>query len=220
MIARTAWAALIAALAVVLASCAPWTVRPLESGRETSSGSSAVVSPAAYVDAVWASKLLPAINNSAVDVRGLLNAIVASTSEAQTRYGHRDANGPCFFVVKGEGVVTAVDTKSRVGLALVDTAPYDNRPDVSIQIGPVIRGTALRDATGIVRFTDFTNQLQFADVGNEINNRVLRTVLAQVDRDKLKGKKVYFVGAMASQENSEPPLRDLVPITLTVEEDR
>ena len=36
----------------------------------------------------------------------------------------------------------------------------------AIQIGPVLRGTALRDALEFVRFTDFVNQFEFAGVAN------------------------------------------------------
>ena len=96
---------------------------------------------------------------------------------------------------------------------------YDGRADISIQIGPVLRGAALRDATGIVRFTDFVNQLQFADVGNELNGRVLKTVLAPLDATKLRGRVVAFAGALAAPEGTaEPPLRELLPIRLTIEE--
>jgi predicted lipoprotein len=116
--------------------------------------------------------------------------------------------------------VTGVDLSSRNGLAFVDIAPFDRRPDVSIQIGPVLRGAALRDSTGIVRFTDFVNQLQFADAGNELNDRVLKSVLAPIDRAKLKGRVVSFAGALAAEPGAEPPLRDLVPVRLEVEETR
>jgi predicted lipoprotein len=81
----------------------------------------------------------------------------------------------------------------------------------------VLRGTALRDATGLVRFTDFVNQLQFADVANELNDRVLKTVLSPVDRATLKGKTVSFVGALAADPDAAPPLREVTPIRLKVE---
>jgi predicted lipoprotein len=215
---RTARTVAILALPLGLASCVPWTVRPIGAEKDAASSSTVTDTPAAYVDSIWAGKLLPAMRRSAVDARVLLDALAASPSDAQARYGRREANGPWHFVVKGEGVVTAVDTRSRVGVALVDIAPFDKRPDLSIQIGPVLRGTSLRDATGIVRFTDFVNQLQFADAGNELNNRVLKTVLAPLDREKLKARKVYFTGAVSVQEKTDPPLRDLVPVTLAVEE--
>jgi predicted lipoprotein len=205
-------------LLIGMASCVPWTVRPIDSEKQGDSGSTITETPVAYIDSIWASKLLPTIMRSAVETHVLLDALTASPSGAQSRYGHCEANGPCYFVVKGEGVVTSVDTHSRVGLALVDIAPFDKRPDLSVQIGPVIRGTSLRDATGIIRFTDFTNQIQFADVGNELNNRVLKTVLAPLDREKLKGRKISFVGALSAPSTDGPPLlRELVPVTLTPE---
>jgi predicted lipoprotein len=207
----------ILALSLALSSCVPWTVRPIGGETDASAGPAAV-SPSAYVDSIWAAKLLPAVMNAAVDARTLLDALAASPQDAMARYGHREANGPVYFMVKGEGVVTSLDTRSRAGLALVDLAPFDGRPDLSIQIGPVLRGTALRDATGIVRFTDFVNQLQFADVGNELNERVLNAVLATLDKARLKGRVVTFAGVLTAESNAEPPLRELIPVKLLVEE--
>ena len=210
----------ILAVSFALGSCVPWTVRPIDADKEAPPQAAAVTNPAAYVDSIWTSKLLPAVLNSAVDARTLLDALAKSPEEAQTRYGHRDANGPVYFLVKGEGRVTGVDTRSRVGLALVDVAPFDQEPEVSIQIGPVLRGTSLRDATGLVRFTDFVNQLQFADAGNELNDRVLKTVLAPLDKPKLKGSDISFAGTLAAEVKAEPPLRELVPVRLAVEDRR
>ena len=42
----------------------------------------------------------------------------------------------------------------------------DGVPDdvtVMLQIGPAINGTALRDATGLVDFNDFLNQIEYAN---------------------------------------------------------
>jgi len=210
-------AAAIAVSSLRLASCVPWTVRPIDSHRDASSGA-VYAGPAAYVDSIWASKLLPAVLNAAVDARTLLDALAASPDDAGARYGHRQPNGPVYFIVKGTGQVAAVDVHSQVGLAQIDIAPFDRRPDVSIQLGPVLRGTSLRDATGIVRFTDFVNQLQFADVANELNDRVLKQVLAPLDKAKLAGRTVSFVGTLAAEPKSQPPLHELIPIQLTVEE--
>lgn len=196
-------------LAAAMGACVPWTVRPIESAGPFNA--------AAYVDSLWSARLVPAVESSAVDARTLLDALRASAEGAAAQYGHHEVNGPVYFLVKGAGMVTGVDTQSRVGLALVDIAPFDGRPDVSIQIGPVLRGTSLRDATGLVRFTDFVNQLQFADVGNELNARVAKLVLAPLDRSKLKGRMVSFAGTLAAGPNGEPPLRDLIPVRLTVE---
>ncbi len=120
--------------------------------------------------------------------------------------------------MKGKGQITSLDTRSRVGLALVDIAPPDGKPDLSIQIGPVLRGTSLRDATGVIRFGDFLNQLQFADASREINARVLNAVLSPIEQSILKGRGISFTGALPALEKSEPALAELVPVQLTVEE--
>lgn len=197
-----------------LVACVPWTVRPIQEEKPS------IANADAYVDSIWSGKLVPAVSNGAIDARTLLDALAASSQQARSRYAHCDSGGACFFLAKGSGTVVAVDTRSRVGLALVDIAPLDGKPDVSIQIGPVLRGTALRDATGIIRFTDFVNQLQFADAGNAINDRVAKTVLARLDLTALKGRDVSFAGALRAEDKSSPPLAELVPMQLSVEDHR
>jgi predicted lipoprotein len=172
------------------------------------------------VIALWSSKLLPAVENSAVDARAFLDAYAKSPADTLSHFGRHEANGPVYLETKGEGRVVSVDTRSKVGLALVDVAPFDGKPDVTIQIGPVLRGTSLRDSTGLIHFSDFVNQLQFADVGNELNERVLKTVLAPLELGTLAGKKISFAGTATGEVNSAPPIRELIPIRLTVQESR
>jgi len=172
------------------------------------------------VNSQWSSKLLPAVESSAVDARAFLDGYFKSPADALARWGRHEANGPVYLMVKGEGRVISIDTRSKAGLAMVDVPPFDGKPDVSIQIGPVLRGTSLRDATGLVRFSDFVNQLQFADVGNELNDRVLRTVLAPVPLTTLTGKTIAFAGTASGVVNEAPPIRELVPIRLLVQESR
>ncbi len=197
-------------LSGALASCVPWTVRPIQPPEATPSA----LSPAAFVDSIWEAKLLPSLTGAAVDARLLLDAIAASPSGAVKRYGHRGAGGPAYFVVAGKGTVKALDLRSRVGLALVDIEPLDGLPDLSIQLGPVLRGTSLRDATGVIRFSDFVNQLQYADAASAINARVLETILAPIDRSRLNGRAISFLGALPALEQTNPPLAELAPVQL------
>ena len=189
-----------AALALTASGCVPWTVRPIEEPKARPE-----LTPAAYVESIWSSKLLPRVMDSAVDARVLLDKLAASA----------DRKG--YFIVKGSGRVLDVDTRSRTGLMLVDVAPFDGRADVSIQIGPVLRGTSLRDATGIVQFTDFVNQLQFADVANELNARVMQALPAGVTDGR--GRAVTFVGT-ALGGTEAPLIRELVPVRLEMEATR
>jgi predicted lipoprotein len=65
---------------------------------------------------------------------------------------------------------------------------------VRVQTGPAINGTEVRDATGAVEFGQFTNQIEFQDAGSALNNEIKKAVLANLDRDKLSGKKVDVIG--------------------------
>lgn len=206
------WA--VALLMTALSGCSPWTVRPIQ---ESAPSDGSAVTPSAYVDSIWASKLIPAIVKAAPDARVLLDAIASSPDEAAKKFGHNEG-GAAYFAVKGSGQVLAVDTVSRNGLLLLDVAQFDGKPDVSIQIGPVLRGTALRDATGLIRFTDFANQLAFADIANELNNRVLKTVLEPLDVKSLPHKTVEFTGVFALESGAKPPIRGVIPIVLKVED--
>jgi predicted lipoprotein len=199
---------------LALGGCRPWTIVPVDGGSDTATSSQ---NPAAFVDSVWSAKLVPAIVSSAIDARTLLDAMSASIGDAERKYG-RNANGDgWYFNVKGEGTVLAVDTSSRNGLIDLRVVSQSRRPDVSIQIGPVFRGSALRDSTGIITFGSFVNQLQFADVADDLNNKARQTVLSSLDAKTLIGKRVKFVGSFEAESAAQPLIHNVVPVQLAVE---
>jgi predicted lipoprotein len=99
---------------------------------------------------------------------------------------------------------------------LVDLPPYDGRADAAIQIGPVIRGTVLRDALSFIQFSQFVNQLEFARVGNALNDRVVQSVLVSLPKAGLEGSVVSFSGASSQPAANELP--EIVPVILVVKE--
>lgn len=187
------------------AACSPpWTIRPLRGEAEKR------FDPVAYVNGIWSEKVLAEATQSAIDIRSVLEP---NTEPAADRRTSRS------FFVKGAGVVTEVDRKSRAGLARIDLIPVDGRSDLAIQIGPVVRGTAVRDALPFIQFTNFVNQLDYADVANELNRRVLETVLAPVAIGDLQGKTVTFLAAVTRPASAAAAL-EMVPVTLRIEETR
>jgi predicted lipoprotein len=173
-------------------ACVPWTVVPIEDDAATAAPTS---EPKAYVDSIWESRLLPAAARGA-DI-----------------FEQRPAVGAP-VLVKGRARVIQHDTSSRTGRLLVDFEPADGEADAAILTGPVILGTALRDAAGFIGFTDFTNQLAFADVSNELNQRVLDTVIAPLDLAALPGKTLCFHGAWLQSGGA---MAEIVPVSLEVE---
>jgi predicted lipoprotein len=172
----------------LLALVRPWTVRPIEPV------TSRPFSASAYVDGIWEQKVLPYATTAAVAAE----AVPPSASRS--------------LFVRGDAIVDRVDVSSRVGLAHL-RLPAASRP-VALQIGPVIRGTAVRDALDFIRFTDFTNQIEFAGVANALNDRALRSVREHVDPATLAGARIAFVGA-ASVDGPGTRL-DVVPVELSV----
>jgi predicted lipoprotein len=85
---------------------------------------------------------------------------------------------------------------------------------MGIQIGPVIRGTALRDASSFIRFSDFTNQFDFAGAANALNDHVLRTVLGAMPVDTYVGRTITFVGAIGKSPLRDDGAVELVPVQL------
>jgi predicted lipoprotein len=108
--------------------------------------------------------------------------------------------------------VLGVDTTSRSGVERLDLEPYDGAPDAELQIGPVIRGTALRDALPFIHFDDFTNQMEYASVSRVLHERIVDSVLARVDRASLTGQVIQFYGAYAQAAGT--PL--VTPVILRV----
>jgi predicted lipoprotein len=190
-----------AMLVLSLAGCTPWTIRPINGGGDSQGQGQGAVpgkpgfSAKAYIDSMWDSQVLPTAQEKAIDLQTLLTALKADPEKAKQQYGHREGQRPYNFLVKGEAKVLSVDTSSRSGRLKIDLAPGDGQEDAAIQIGPVIRGTSLRDALPFIQFNLFTNQLEYADVSNQLNERVVKDVVGKLDMSSLQGKTVEFQGA-------------------------
>jgi predicted lipoprotein len=188
------------ALMLPLTGCTLWTVQSLHPAAGAA-GAGGVVpgqpgfSAAAYVDSIWKSQVVPTVETTATDLPTLLAAIKADPAAAGAKYGHREGQRPINYLVKGTGKALTVDTTSRTGVVAIDLAPGDGKPDASIQIGPVLRGTSLRDALPFIQFNMFTNQIEYADVSNQLDDHVIKDALAGIDPASLQGKTVDFAGA-------------------------
>lgn len=191
------------AIGGLLAVLRPWTIEPIQTS------ATRAFDAAAYAASAWP-RVLREADEAAVDVSSVLQ---------RPAIGPGDAGAPptrTAQFVKGTGVVTDVNLQLRAGQALVRIDGSGAAPaTVAIQVGPVLRGTALRDALGFVRFTDFTNQFDFAAVANALNARVLETVLSPVDVQGLSGQRVSFTGAVARDAQAAATL-EIVPVRLAV----
>ncbi len=172
-----------------------------------------------YVDDIWESKILPYADQHAVPLGKVINALKEDEQKACTTYGFRaipEHQNPYNFIVKGEGVVLEVHTKSRNGTIDIDINPSDGHPDAIIQIGPVFTGEAIRDSMEFIHFGDFTNQLDWAKLSDELNSRVHTNVLAGIDPAKLKGAHISFEGCFSHHLGATDEKIIIAPVRFTV----
>lgn len=165
---------------------------------------------AAYVDGLWSSEALPYFSENARPIVEVWPAIMADLNKAGTDFGYRPGEGsPWAFVVSGSGTVAAKNTESRAGT--VDVTVEGLPEPVVIQIGPVIRGNAVRDALPFVSFKDFTNQIEYADAGKALTAAAAAGV-AETIATLAVGDVITFTGSVSLAGSSDR--LQLTPVTL------
>jgi predicted lipoprotein len=149
--------------------------------------------PVKYVDERW-DQILSTVEGDALDLVTLLDelgndpAVVAERCHTKTEELN---NYSC--IVKGEGIVTAIHTKSRKGTMDLDLPPYDGRADVTVLIGPVIKLDSIRDSIDYLSYNHFENQQDWADASEEIVDRFHDRVKAQIVHDLSPGADFYDI---------------------------
>jgi predicted lipoprotein len=211
---RTSSIALLGAIA--LAACDVAQVRKLDpvTGKAIIEEEQRAFDARTWVATNWSSRVVPTVEKGAIPLVVLRKALAENRAAATQRYRSGTGSGRLSFLVTGTARVLDVDTTSRSGVARFDLEPFDGSPDAELQIGPVFRGTALRDALPFIRFDDFTNQLEYASVSRVLHQRIADSVLAKVDRARLVGRVLQFYGAYT--EGAGTPL--VTPVMLTVRE--
>lgn len=206
-------------LAIIVYLCfrPPFVIRPLQTttGAGTNGLTNTPDNAGAFVEPIWKSKIIPSILSKAVDAAVLLPELHANPDAAGQKYGRREATNPFNYLIKGSGKVTQVNTESRAGTMTVEVGDQTNHETINLQIGPVIIGTALRDATGLINFNQFTNQIDYADVSKEINSRAIKEALGGKDPASFAGKTIQFFGAFTFDPKSSSPIR-VTPVKLEV----
>ena len=149
----------------------------------------------AYVENIWKSKIIPTISEEAEDITFILDELFKNKEVTEEKYGGRSGTGSYSFMVKGKAEITSLNTASRVGtLSIKLEKKYDS--EIFITLGPVIKKDSIRDAVKFIKFNDFVNQLDFADVSRIIKVRVLNEIIGPLKLKEITGKNINFEGAI------------------------
>jgi predicted lipoprotein len=196
---RWIWLVGAALLLLLLIIKPPFVVKPL--ARPGSTSEAAQSKGAQFAEKVWESKVLPLVQEKAQDIAMIVQEIRVDPAAAGQKYGRRESTNPYSYMVKGSGKVLEVHTESQAGTLVLEVPGLNEK--IALQIGPVVRGTALRDATGAAPFDQFTNQLDYADVSKEMNRRAVKQAFANIAPSSLSGKAITFFGAFTFDPRSK-----------------
>lgn len=194
-------------LAVILYLVPLFHVVSLKDAREQSAAK--LFDAVAYVDTFWQGPLLESSRN-AVDAADLLAAFQQDPASAAEQFGKRlGLSSNSSFFVSGQGQIVALENDS-ISIALQESAPAA----VVIEIGPVF-GNAIRDGSGLLDISDFSNTQDFNAISSEINRRVEEQVLPLLAAKASVGASVRFVGGVDVSDSEGVPSRfTLVPVMI------
>lgn len=130
------------------------------------------------------------VETNAVDASALADEALQSASEAGEQYGVSSGIGH-IIPVKFTGEVV----EEASGIYTVDIADMPDDVVVRFQGGSAVNGTTLRDTTGEIKFSDFTNQIEYQDAGAALNEEMKRQVLEEVSEQDLTGETLEVVGS-------------------------
>jgi predicted lipoprotein len=150
---------------------------------------------AALLDKTYEAELLPLIATKALQVADLRAAIAGGLEAAGAAHGNKGSGeGAAWnFAVTDEGKVVEANLTSRARKAMLDTNG-DGKADLTLQLGPVIKGSSLRDVAPFYRFGDFRDQIEFAKLARALNDRASAALV--VPEGDLLGKTVSFTGTV------------------------
>ncbi|MDZ5696515.1 DUF2291 domain-containing protein [Chelativorans sp. M5D2P16] len=169
------------------------------------------------VEEIWTPRVLPYLQENATDFATLGPAIEADLDAAGEAHGYRPTSEgtPWNFATLVTGTVIAAETDTRAATADVDV-DGDGTADAVLQLGPVIRGTALRDVLAFVDFSSFTDQIEFAQLSRALNTKAYETALESLSREGLVGRKVEALGAFTVRGKGGAVL--VTPVEIALDE--
>jgi predicted lipoprotein DUF2291 len=183
------WLVILALVVLLLIIFPPFHIRRIDGhAREVANDHAASADIAQVATRFWNTSLTSQQVHP-TDWRVLIQALREDPVLASRRYGRRPGiGGPSFYLVSGEARVVSVDPR---GLWL--GAPDLGDWRVLLQTGPIF-GSALRDATGLLRLEDFSS-FDFNELGAQLNRLSEVRVGSVLRRDVRVGSQIEFVAA-------------------------
>jgi predicted lipoprotein len=158
---------------------------------------------AEYARDFWDNQLFSVLDK-AVDVKELIDLFNTNMNEAIRRYGKAPGVSRIYaYLIRGNGTILTIAGDF---LEVSIREPQTN-PDIKIMSGFYIPGNAVRDASGLIDVSEFTDTMKFNEISGEINKIVVKEVIRPfLDKKPKVGETIGFFGATqvaqdATEEN-------------------
>ncbi len=179
-------------------------VKVVKIGEEAAITGQTTFDATSSVDEMWDSQIVPEITGEATDLATLLTESEGKPSSVAAKYAVGSSK-KC-FAVKGTGTVASVKDGNN-GALIVTLDGYSGDAEISIQVGPVYKGTTIRDSLSFLSAQDFTNQVEWAEISSSINAKVASSVVADLDTASAAGKKITFTGTFSGDTVTITPVQ-------------
>ncbi|MHC4324057.1 MAG: DUF2291 family protein [Planctomycetota bacterium] len=170
---------------------------------------------AEYARDFWDNQL-PGVLDNAVDAEELIELFNTDMNEAVRKYGKAPGVSRTYaYLIKGNGIILTIGED----FMEVSVREPQTNPDIRIMTGFYIPSNAVRDASGLIDVSDFSDTMKFNEISGEINKIVVKEVIKPfIDKKPQAGKIISFVGATQvaqdAVEAKELQLVEVVPIRL------
>ena len=187
----------------------------------------ATFNAAEYARDFWDNQLNSCLDK-ALDAEKLIDLFNTNMAEAIEKYGRTPGVSRVYaYLLKGEGKIVAIG-EDFFDISLKE--PWI-KPDIRIISGLYIPGNAVRDASGLVDVSEFSDTMKFNEISSEINKIVVKEVIKPfLEKNPKSGDTIRFIGATQvaqdateeipfgnSDEQNEFHLVSVVPIRLELE---
>lgn len=154
-----------------------------------------------FVEESWSTGVIPYFENNQINANELLTKIQQTNLEVVGEESGIQNGSSWNFIVNGKGKVVTVNTESRKGTAEIDVEPFDGKADFILQVGPVFEGYAIRDVLDFVKFDDFSNQIEWSQLGSGLNTKMYQENLEGVTLEN--GVELDFTGVLTAGKSSK-----------------
>lgn len=166
------------------------------------------------VAAFWDKQAVPEIEETAVELAELLNDaggdLAGQEDKGRVTNG---ASGSLNFAVHAEGEVVEVVNDIKAGYLTVKLDGYEGETAINVQVGPVFKKSSVRDYLSFINVNDYSDQIEFAQLSQNITAYIYENVIADTDIGSLTGKRIEFYGCFTCENNDKVLI---TPITFAV----